>query len=57
MPTKHIGIETWKQVEEKVVQAVLVTQKPVKDSQVLDLIIRKGVEAISDDDLLNLDES
>lgn len=56
MPTKHIAARTWKRVEEKMVEAVIVNKKPIKDAQVLDLIINKGLEVISQEELKKLGE-
>lgn len=50
MPTKHIPDATWRKVEKEMVRAVVATQKPIKDTQVLNLLILKGIEAIKDED-------
>lgn len=50
MPTKHIPDATWRKVEKEMVRAVVATQMPIKESQVLNLLILKGIEAVKDSD-------
>lgn len=50
MPTKHINDNTWRLVEKETVKAVIELKEPVKDTEVLDWLIRKGIEAIDEDD-------
>lgn len=50
MPTKHISDATWRKVEKEMVRAVIATQEPIKESQVLNLLILKGLEAVKDSD-------
>lgn len=54
MPTKHIDTETWKEVEATLVKAVTLGQRPVKESDVLRLLIRIGIKKVKDEDLKNL---
>lgn len=49
MPTKHIPDHTWRKVEKATVKAVLATQKPVKDSDMLNYLILKGLSATQAD--------
>lgn len=50
MPTKHINDSTWRLVEKETVKAVIELKIPVKDTEVLDWLIRKGIESITEDD-------
>lgn len=54
MPTKHIDETTWRKVEKETVKAVIATQKPIKDTDILGLLIQKGLENITDDDYKKL---
>lgn len=54
MPTKHIPESTWRKVEKETVRAVIATQKSIKDTEVLNLLILKGIEAITDEDYKKL---
>lgn len=54
MPTKHIDERTWRKVEQETVKAVLATREPLKDTEVLKLLILKGLEAIKEDDYKKL---
>ncbi|ERF77912.1 MULTISPECIES: hypothetical protein [Gallibacterium] len=53
MPTKHIDEELWKKIEAKTVDVVIHTKKMVKDTDILQAIIQKGMEQTSMDDLIN----
>jgi hypothetical protein len=50
MPSKHIPDETWRRVEKETVRAVIKTQKSIKDTEMLNLLILKGLEAIEEED-------
>lgn len=52
MPSKHIDNFIWKQVQEEHVKAVILTKASIKDTDVLKLLIKKGLETISKDDYL-----
>ncbi|MDH3001500.1 repressor [Chelonobacter oris] len=52
MPTKHIDDLTWKRVQEEHVRAVVLTKTSFKDTEILKLLIRKGLENIQNDDYL-----
>lgn len=54
MPTKHIPDSTWRKVEKETVRAVVATQRSIKDTEVLNLLILKGIEAIKDEDYKKL---
>jgi hypothetical protein len=50
MPTKHIDDVTWRKVEKEHVKAVIATQKSLKDTDILRVLINKGLEVITEDD-------
>ena len=50
MPTKHIDDATWRKVETETVKAVIATKTSLKDTEVLKLLILKGIQTISDED-------
>lgn len=54
MPTKHIPENTWKKVEKELVRAVVATQEPLKEGEVLNLLILKGIEVVKDADYKRL---
>lgn len=47
MPTKHIDEKTWRKVEQETVKAVVATKEPLKDTEVLKLLILKGLEVVT----------
>ena len=50
MPTKHINDVQWRKIEKETVKAVTMLALPVKDTKVLEWIITKGLESITEDD-------
>lgn len=50
MPSKHIPDETWRKVEQETVKAVIKTRKSIKDTEMLNLLILKGLEQIEEED-------
>ncbi len=50
MPSKHIDDETWRKVEKETVKAVVATQRALKDTDMLRILINKGLEHITEDD-------
>ncbi|ELY2498069.1 hypothetical protein ROL03_20030 [Cronobacter sakazakii] len=52
MPTRHIDDTTAAQLDELYVRCVTLTQQPVKEVEVLRLAIQKGIQNITDDDIL-----
>ena len=54
MPTKHIDDITWKKVQEEHVKAVVLTKTSFKDTEILKLLIKKGLENIKEDDYIKL---
>ncbi|MFM5716557.1 hypothetical protein ACET77_21965 [Aeromonas allosaccharophila] len=52
MPTKHIDDATWRKVESETVKAVVATKTSLKDTEVLKLLIIKGLQEISEADYI-----
>lgn len=52
MPTKHIDDETWRKIEIKTVQAVIATQKSVKESEMLKRLILIGLKHYDEEQLI-----
>ncbi|TMP30190.1 hypothetical protein CWB99_02980 [Pseudoalteromonas rubra] len=50
MPTKHIDDSTWRKVEKEHVKAVISTQRSLKDTEILKILINKGLEVITEED-------
>lgn len=50
MPTKHIDDATWRKVETETVKAVVATKTSLKDTEVLKLLIMKGLQEIKEED-------
>lgn len=50
MPVKHIPDAIWRKVEKELVKAVIATQLPVKESEIIEVLLRKGLENITEDD-------
>lgn len=50
MPVKHIPDAIWRKVEKELVKAVIATQLPVKESEIIEVLLRKGLENITDAD-------
>jgi hypothetical protein len=54
MPSKHIDDQTWRRVEKATVDAVVMTKCSIKDTEILKLLIKKGLEAVKEEDYLEL---
>ncbi|QPB42576.1 hypothetical protein [Rodentibacter haemolyticus] len=52
MPSKHIDEHTWKKVQDETVKAVILTKTSLKDTEILKILIKKGLEHITDNDYL-----
>lgn len=52
MPSKHIDNELWNKIQEKHIQMVIETKTSLKDTDVLKAIIKKGLDVITNDDVL-----
>jgi hypothetical protein len=50
MPSKHIDDTTWRKVEKEHVRAVIATQASLKDTEILKILLSKGLEAVTDED-------
>lgn len=46
MPTKHIPETTWRKIEKEMVKYVSETQRPIKDTEVLNILVLRGLEVI-----------
>lgn len=54
MPTKHIDDKTWKKIQDLTVKAVIATQKPIKEGDVLHFLIKRGIEDLTIEELKKL---
>lgn len=54
MPTKHINDKIWREVEKETVKAVIEVKAPIKDTDVLNWIIKRGLENIEKEDYQNI---
>lgn len=52
MPSKHIQNPTWDKVEEQYKRAIIATKTSFKETEILNLIINKGLESISEEDYI-----
>lgn len=50
MPTKHINDVQWRKIEKETVKAVSILAIPVKDTKMLEWVIEKGLENLTEDD-------
>ena len=53
MPSKHIQDKTWERVKEQFVRAVVTTKAGFKETEILNFLIEKGIENITDEDYIN----
>lgn len=53
MPSKHIDDNTWKKVQDETVKAVILTKTSIKDTEILKILIKKGIQNIKDEDYIN----
>jgi hypothetical protein len=54
MPTKHINDAVWRKVEQATVKAVVETREPIKDTDVLNWLIERGLRDIEKGDYREL---
>ncbi len=54
MPTKHIPDSTWRAVEKAHVDAVIMTKESIKDTDVLNMLIKLGLSKVSVEDYRKL---
>lgn len=50
MPSKHVDEQTWRKVEKETVRAVIAAQASIKETEVLRILILKGLKHITEDD-------
>jgi hypothetical protein len=51
MPTKHIAIESWDIVTRTTLAATIKNQAIIRETQVMDYLIKKGAKNLTDKDL------
>ena len=51
MPTKNIAEPIWKEVQNRTIKTISNTKIMVKDTDLLQVILRKGLETITDQEL------
>lgn len=54
MATKHIPDTTWRKVEQEAVKAVIATKTGIKDTDLLNYLILKGIKDLTEDDYWEL---
>ena len=54
MPTKHIPDGIWRKVEKEIVKAVIATQRPIKESEMIEILLNKGLESMGEKDYQKL---
>ena len=54
MPSKHIDDKTWRKIQDLTVKTVIATQKPIKETEVLAYVIKRGLEDINVEELKTL---
>jgi|GEM_PF-1009904 len=54
MPSKHIDDKTWRKIQDLTVKTVIATQKPIKETEVLAYVIKRGLEEINVEELKTL---
>ena len=54
MATKHIPEGTWRKVEQEAVKAVVTTKTGIKDTDMLNFLILKGLSLINEEDYWDL---
>ncbi|MGR3808158.1 hypothetical protein [Pasteurella testudinis] len=52
MPAKYINETAWKKIEELTLSTIIQTKSMLKETEVLQVVIEKGLQQLSDDDLL-----
>jgi hypothetical protein len=57
MPSKHIDEKTWREIEKITVKAVIATNKPIKQGEILHFLIKRGMEDLTKDDFFELIKS
>ncbi|MDK4685690.1 hypothetical protein [Kingella negevensis] len=52
MPSKHIQDPTWEKVKEQFTRAIITTKTGFKETEILNLLILKGIEKITEEDYI-----
>ena len=51
MPSKHIKEETWQRIEELRIKGIIETKTDIKERDLLELILEKGIKRIDEIEL------
>lgn len=51
MPSKHIDDKTWRKIQDLTVKTVIATQRPIKETEVLNYLIKRGLEETNVEEL------
>ncbi len=54
MPTKHIDDKAWRKIQDFTVKTVIATQKPIKETDILHYVLKKGLEEVTVEELKSL---
>ena len=54
MPTKHIDEKIWRKIQDLTVKTVIATQRPIKETDVLAYVIKRGLEDVNAEELKTL---
>jgi hypothetical protein len=54
MPSKHIDDKTWRKIQDLTVKVVIATQRPIKETDVLAYLIKRGLEEVNVEELKTL---
>ena len=54
MPSKHIDDVTWRKEKKETLRAVMSANKVFKETEILKVLIQKGLENIEDEDYVRL---
>lgn len=57
MPAKHIDNATWEKIKDEHVRAVVLTKASLKDTEVMKVLIKVGLEHVTDEDYFKLANS
>ena len=47
MPTKHIDDKAWRKIQDLTVKTVIATQKPIKETDFLHYVLKKGLDEVT----------
>lgn len=56
MPVKHIKDDVWREVEKATVKAVVASQRAIKDTEMLNELIKKGLQSMTAEDYKKIGE-